>query len=47
MGLRSSVEKIKEYKPEFVLFLGGMVDVMGDRPVEALWHEFDLITNEL
>lgn len=42
-----AVEKIKEYKPDFVLFLGGMIDAMGERPIKSLWHEFDRITNKL
>jgi ubiquinone/menaquinone biosynthesis C-methylase UbiE len=42
-----AVSKIKEYEPDFVLFLGGMVDVSGDKPAEALWEEFDGVTKAL
>ena len=42
-----AVEKIKEHKPDFVLFLGDMVDPMVDKPVESLWKEFDCITDKL
>ncbi len=42
-----AVEKIKERKPDFVMFLGGMVDPMTDKPVESLWQEFDHITDKL
>jgi len=42
-----AIEKIKEYKPDFMLFLGGMVDPMVDKPVESLWQRFDRITEKL
>jgi ubiquinone/menaquinone biosynthesis C-methylase UbiE len=45
--LESAVEKIKGQKPDFVLFLGGMVDSSSDEPVESLWHTFDSIIAKL
>jgi len=42
-----AVEKIKEYDPAFVLFLGGMVEANKEKPVESLWEEFDQITEKL
>lgn len=42
-----AVEKIKERRPDFVLFLGGMVDPMVNEPVESLWQRFDRITDKL
>lgn len=43
----SAIARIKESRPDFVLFLGGMVDVQGGRPAEASWREFDRITAAL
>ncbi len=43
----SAVEKMKQYNPDFVLFLGGMVDAIREKPVEFLWKEFDRITEKL
>ncbi|MBU4252364.1 MAG: class I SAM-dependent methyltransferase [Candidatus Omnitrophica bacterium] len=42
-----AVEKIKQYKPDFVLFLGGMIDVLGKEPVDTLWQKFDRTTKKL
>lgn len=42
-----AVEKIKEYKPDFLLFLGGMIDVLGKEPVDALLQKFDRTTKKL
>jgi ubiquinone/menaquinone biosynthesis C-methylase UbiE len=42
-----AIEKIRGYNPDFVLFLGGMVDALGKRPPESLWEEFDHITEKL
>lgn len=42
-----AVERMKQYKPDFVLFLGGMVDASGEEPVESLWEEFDRISAKL
>jgi len=42
-----AVKKIKQYNPDFVLFLGGMIDASGDKPVESLWQKFDKITERL
>lgn len=43
----SAIEKIEKFKPDFVLFLGGMVDPSGDEPVESLWNKFDFVTRKL
>jgi ubiquinone/menaquinone biosynthesis C-methylase UbiE len=37
----ATIDRIKEYKPDFVLFLGGMVDPAAEEPVESLWNKFD------
>ncbi len=42
-----AVERIKQYNPDFVLFLGGMVHDIGRKPVKSLWEEFDRITEKL
>lgn len=42
-----AVQKIKEYHPDFVLFLGGMVDVIGEKEIAERWRRFDVITNRL
>lgn len=42
-----AIEKIKEFEPDFVLFLGGMIDASGGQPIETLWHKFDLMTSKL
>lgn len=42
-----AIEKMKEYKPDFVLFLGGMVDAMGEESLESLWNKYDRATNKL
>lgn len=41
------IDKIKEYNPDFALFLGGMVDATGEKNVESIWQEFDHITSKL
>jgi ubiquinone/menaquinone biosynthesis C-methylase UbiE len=41
------VKKIKQCNPEFVLFLGGMVDGSTNKSLESLWQEFDLVTSQL
>jgi len=43
----STIQKIKEQEPDFVLFLGGMVDPCGGESIEALWNKFDLVTDKL
>jgi len=43
----SAIEKMKEYNPDFVLFLGGMIDCSGEQPVESLWHKFDSVVDKL
>jgi ubiquinone/menaquinone biosynthesis C-methylase UbiE len=53
MGLKDSITldrvagNIKKLKPDFVLCLGGMIDVMSDKPLESLWQEYDLFTKKL
>lgn len=42
-----AIDKIKECRPHFVLFLGGMVDAMGEKSVESLLGKFNLITSKL
>lgn len=42
-----AIQKIKEYKPDFVLFLGGMIDTIGEKSIDLLWKDFDLITKKL
>ncbi|MFH1619003.1 MAG: metallophosphoesterase, partial [bacterium] len=42
-----AVRKIKERKPDFVVFLGGMVDGSRSTNHEALWQKFDSITAKL
>lgn len=38
-----ALEKIKDYKPEFILLLGGMIDSASDSSVELLWKKFDFL----
>ncbi len=42
-----AVKNIKLYNPDFMVFLGGMVDAMGEGSVESLWQGFDRITERL
>ena len=42
-----AVEKIKQFNPDFVLFLGGMVEAVEGKSVESLWQEFEHITERL
>ncbi|MFH1798292.1 MAG: methyltransferase domain-containing protein, partial [Candidatus Omnitrophota bacterium] len=42
-----AVEKMKEYNPDFVLFLGGMIDPGGEQSVESLWLQFDSVVKKL
>jgi hypothetical protein len=42
----AAIERIKEQKPDFVLFLGGMVEVAADKLVEIL-KQFDATTRKL
>lgn len=42
-----AIEKIREYNPDFVVFLGGMIDPLAEGSVESLWQEFDRITGRL
>ncbi|MBI4803541.1 MAG: methyltransferase domain-containing protein [Elusimicrobia bacterium] len=42
-----AVTKIKEQKPDFAVFLGGMVDVPRGGDVDTVWKEFDSITARL
>ena len=39
--------KIKAQRPDFVVFLGGMVDIPREGDVESVWREFDSITAKL
>jgi ubiquinone/menaquinone biosynthesis C-methylase UbiE len=43
----SAAEKMKEYNPDFVLFLGGMIDPSGEQSVESSWHKYDSIVGKL
>jgi len=40
-------EAMKTYKPDFILFLGGMIDPGSARPIKDLLQEFDNKTKEL
>ena len=42
-----AVAKIKAQKPDFVVFLGGMVDVPPGGDVDSVWRKFDSITARL
>ncbi|MBU1998863.1 MAG: methyltransferase [Candidatus Omnitrophota bacterium] len=42
-----TVYKINQNNPDFVVFLGGMVDPMSPDSVESLWADFSLITDNL
>lgn len=42
-----AVAKMRSQKPDFAIFLGGMVDTPRGGNVEALWKEFDSITARL
>ncbi len=42
-----AIQKIKEQKPGFVLFLGGMIDSGTDKSLEYLWQKFDSIVGKL
>jgi len=42
-----AIEEIKNYSPDFVLFLGGMVDCSGHQPVESLWNKYDNVVDKL
>lgn len=42
-----AVEKIKECEPDFMLFLGGMIDPCAGDDIESLWNKFDLVTDKL
>lgn len=39
--------RMKEQKPDFVVFLGGMVDIPARGGVEAQWREFDAVTAKI
>lgn len=45
--LELAIEKIKEERPDFVLFSGGMIDPAMDISPELLWKEFDNIVSKL
>lgn len=42
-----AVEKIKEREPDFMFFLGGMIDPYAGEDIESLWDKFDLVTDKL
>jgi ubiquinone/menaquinone biosynthesis C-methylase UbiE len=44
---KTAVELIKSYEPDFLLFLGGMIDIAGEEPLEDIWQRFNDITNSL
>lgn len=48
-GFLQTIQKIKEYKPEFVLFLGGTVDSFANDPMEnnRIWQIFDKAVEKL
>lgn len=42
-----TVERIKQYSPDFVVFLGGMLDPTSEEPLKSLWQQFDSCNSRL
>jgi SAM-dependent methyltransferase len=47
LEFESAVQKINQYKPDFVIFLGGMVEPVREKSVDSLWQIYDRITAQL
>lgn len=44
---KRAVDKMREFRPDFVLFLGDMISATADEEPEHLWREFDRIGRRL